>query len=74
MGYRRKLGAISRWTKRKHLRDVVGIDHIQRHVSELLGYLGRNQDILVHYAARQRRGEPISRRSSRARSARSPSA
>jgi hypothetical protein len=33
---------------------------IQRHVSELLGYLGRNQDTLVHYAARRRRGEPIS--------------
>jgi hypothetical protein len=24
------------------------------------GYLGRNQDTLVHYAARRRRGEPIS--------------
>jgi hypothetical protein len=28
-----------RWTKRKHLRDVAGIDRIQRHVSELPGYL-----------------------------------
>jgi hypothetical protein len=25
-----------------------------------LAYLGRNQDTLVHYAARRRRGEPIS--------------
>jgi hypothetical protein len=60
-GCRRKLEALSRWTKRKHLRDVAGIDRFQRHVSELLGYLGRNQDTLVHYAARRRRGEPISR-------------
>jgi hypothetical protein len=40
--------------------DVAGIGRLQRHVSELLGYLGRNQDTLVHYAARRRRGEPIS--------------
>jgi Transposase len=59
-GCRRRLEALSRWTKRKHLRDVAGIDRIQRHVSQLLGYLGRNQDTLVHYAARRRRGEPIS--------------
>src|ERR1700677_3369640 len=37
-----------------------GIDRLQRHISELLGYLERNQDMLVHYAARRRRGEPIS--------------
>ena len=30
------------------------------HVSELFGYLERNQDALVHYATRRRRGEPIS--------------
>jgi Transposase len=60
IGCRRKLEALSRWTKRKHLRDVAGIGRVQRHVSELLGYLGRNQDTLVHYAARRRRGEPIS--------------
>src|SRR6187397_563634 len=30
------------------------------HVTELLGYLERNQDALVHYAARRRREEPIS--------------
>ena len=32
----------------------------QRHVSDLLGYLACNQDALVHYAVRRRRGEPIS--------------
>jgi hypothetical protein len=59
-GCRCKLAALSGWTKRKHLHDVAGTDRIQRHVSDLLGYLGRNQDTLVHYAARQRCGEPIS--------------
>ena len=34
-GCRRKLEALSRWTKRKHLRDVAGIERIQQHVSEL---------------------------------------
>jgi hypothetical protein len=33
-----------------------GIDRLQRHVS----YLERNQDMLVHYAARRRWSEPIS--------------
>jgi hypothetical protein len=32
----------------------------QRHVSDLLGYLERNQGALVHYTARRRHGEPIS--------------
>ena len=36
------------------------MDRVRRHVTELLGYLERNQDALVHYAARRRRGEPIS--------------
>jgi hypothetical protein len=31
-----------------------------RNVSEPLGYLERNQDALVHFAARRRRGEPTS--------------
>ena len=48
------------WTKRKHLREVAGIERLQRHICELLGYLERNEDMLVHYAARRRRGEPIS--------------
>jgi hypothetical protein len=60
MGCRRKLAALYRWTKRKHVREVAGIDRLQRHISELLGYLERNQDTLVHYAARRRCGEPIS--------------
>jgi hypothetical protein len=59
-GCRRKLAAIGRWTQRKHVRDVVGIGRFQRHVGELLGYLERNEDALVHYAARRQRGEPIS--------------
>ena len=59
-GCRRKLAGLYRWTKRKHVREVAGIDRLQRHISELLGYLERNQDMLVHYAARRRRGEPIS--------------
>jgi hypothetical protein len=59
-GCRRKLAALYRWTQRRPLREVAGIERLQRHISELLGYLARNQDALVHYAARRRRGEPIS--------------
>jgi len=59
-GCRRKLAALCRWARRKHVRDVAGIGRLERHVSELLGYLDRNQGALVHYAARRRRGEPIS--------------
>jgi len=59
-GCRRKLAALCRWTERKPLRDMAGIDRLQRHASELLGYLERNEDALAHYAARRRRGEPIS--------------
>ena len=39
---------------------MAGIGRLQRHASELLGYLERNQAALVPYAARRRRGEPIS--------------
>jgi len=39
---------------------VSGIGRVQRHVSDLLGSLERNRDALVPYAARRRRGEPIS--------------
>jgi hypothetical protein len=52
--------ALCRWTQRQHLHDVTGIGRLQRHVSDLLGYLERNQGALVHYAARRRCGEPIS--------------
>src|SRR3982751_2976213 len=59
-GCRRKLAALCRWTGRKPIREVAGIGRLQRHVSELLGYLERNRGALVPYAARRRRGEPIS--------------
>jgi len=59
-GCRRKLSALCRWAKRKPIREVAGIGRLQRHVSDLLGYLERNRDALVPYAARRRRGEPIS--------------
>src|SRR4051794_25697979 len=59
-GCRRKLAALCRWTQRQPLREVAGISRLQRHVSELLGYLEHNQDALVPYAARRRCGEPIS--------------
>ena len=59
-GCRRKLTALCRWTKRTPRRDMPGSGRLQQHVSELLGYLERNQAALVHYAARRRRGEPIS--------------
>src|SRR3954447_20725109 len=39
---------------------MAGIGRLQRHVAELLGYLERNRAALVHYAARRRRGEPLS--------------
>jgi hypothetical protein len=59
-GCRRKLASLCRWTKRKPVRDGAGLGRLQRHVSDLLGYLERNQGALVPYAARRRRGEPIS--------------
>src|SRR5215217_508779 len=59
-GCRRKLASLCRWTKRKPVRDMAGIGRLQRHVSDLLGYLERNRDALVPYAARRRRGEAIS--------------
>ena len=59
-GCRRKLASLRRWTRRKPVRDVAGMDRVQRRVGDLLGYLERNQGALVPYAARRRRGEPIS--------------
>src|SRR3954454_7072025 len=50
-GCRRKLAALRRWAKRKPIREVAGIGRLQRHVSDLLGYLERNRDALVPYAA-----------------------
>ncbi len=59
-GCRRKLGALCRWAGRKAVRDGAGANALRRHVAGLLGYLERNEAVLVHYAARRRRGEPIS--------------
>src|SRR3954453_6868444 len=59
-GGRRKLSALRRWTRRRPIRAVAGIDRLQRHVRDLLGYLDRNRGALVPYAARRRRREPIS--------------
>src|SRR4051794_33616692 len=59
-GCRRKLAALCRWMKRKPVRDVAGLDRVPRRVGDLLGYLERNRGALVPYAARRRRGEPIS--------------
>ena len=59
-GCRRKLATLCRWTRHKPIREVAGIGRLQRHVSELLGYLERNRGALVPYAARRQRGEPIS--------------
>ena len=54
------LAAMLRWTGRRPAREATGIDRLRRHVTGLLGYLERNLDALVPYAARRRRGEPIS--------------
>jgi hypothetical protein len=59
-GCRRKLAALCRWARHEHMGDVAGIERLERHVSELLGYLENNEGALVHYAARRRCGEPIS--------------
>jgi hypothetical protein len=59
-GCQRKRAALCRWTQSKPLRDVDGISRLQRHVIDLSSYLERNQGALVHYAARRRRGAPIS--------------
>jgi hypothetical protein len=59
-GCRRKLVDLRHWTGRRQVRDLAGVGRLQRHVAELLGYLERNQDALVPYATRRRRGEPIS--------------
>src|ERR671939_1671855 len=45
-GCRRKLAALCGWTRRKHVRDVAGMDRVQGRVGDLLGYLERNQDAL----------------------------
>ena len=42
------------------MREAAGIDRLRRHVAGLMGYLERNRGALVPYAARRRRGQPIS--------------
>jgi hypothetical protein len=59
-GCRRQLMDLHRWTARQHVRDLAGAGRMRRHVADLLAYLERNQAALVPYAARRRRGEPIS--------------
>lgn len=58
-GCRHRLAALCRWMQRRPLRDGAGIGKVRQHVTDLLGYLERNEAALVHYAARRRRGEPI---------------
>jgi hypothetical protein len=59
-GCRDRLAVLLRWTGRRHVREAAGIDRLRRHVTGLLGYLDRNAGALVPYAARRRRGKPIS--------------
>ncbi len=59
-GCRDTLAALLRWTERRPVGEAAGADRLQRHVTDLVGYLERNQGALVHYAARRRRGRPIS--------------
>jgi hypothetical protein len=56
-GCRRKLAALCRWAQRTLICGVAGIGRLEHLVSELLGYLERNQGAL---AARRRQGKAIS--------------
>ena len=58
-GCRRRHVALCRWSERKAMHDVAGMDKLRQHAADLLSYLGRNEAALVHYAARRRQGEPI---------------
>ena len=55
-GRRDRLAALLRRT----VRGAAGIDCLRRHLTGLLGHIERNQAALVPYAARRRRGEPVS--------------
>jgi hypothetical protein len=59
-GCRDRLATLLRWTRRRPVRKAAGVDRLRRHVTGLLGYLERNRGALVPYAARRRRGQPIS--------------
>ena len=58
-GCRRKLAVLCRWAWRTSMCGVAGVARLEHHAGELLAYLGRNQGVLVHYAARRRRREAI---------------
>jgi hypothetical protein len=60
IGCRRQLVDLCRWTARKGVRDAAGVRRLRRHIGGLPAYLKRSQAALVPYAARRRRGEPIS--------------
>jgi hypothetical protein len=59
-GCRDRLAALLRWAGRRPVREAAGIDRLRRHVAGLVGHLERNAGALVPYAARRRRGQPIS--------------
>jgi len=59
-GCRRKLAALCRWAGRTSIRGIAGIGRLEHRVGEVLAYLERNREALIHYAARRRNGEPIS--------------
>jgi hypothetical protein len=58
-GCRRRLAALCRWTERRTVREVAGMDKLRQRTADLLGYLERNEAALVHYDARRRHDEPI---------------
>ena len=59
-GCQRKLAPLRCWARRTNICDVAGIERLEHHANELLGYLELNEGALVHYAARRRNGEAIS--------------
>jgi hypothetical protein len=59
-GCRRKLVALCRRTQHSDIHEVAGIERLEHHIRQLLGYLEGNAGALVHYTARHRRGEAIS--------------
>jgi hypothetical protein len=55
-----KFARVYRGTKARCIRDVAGVETLQRHLKDLLAYLEANNSALVNCGARRRRGEPIS--------------
>ena len=58
-GCRRRLAALYRWTERRTMGEVAGIDKLRQRTADLLSYLEHNEAALVHYDARRQRSEPI---------------